>query len=63
MTEKLYVIEKLYHDINKDAEVVKRGLTLEEAQSHCNDPATHKEGEWWHSYRPERTSDAERKKT
>ena len=32
--------------------VIKRGLTLEEAQAHCNDPKTEGEG-WFDGYEKE----------
>lgn len=35
-----YKIVRFYRDDNKPSEVIKAGLTLEEAQAHCNDPAT-----------------------
>lgn len=35
-----------------DSEVIKRGLTLEEAQKHCNDDATHGDG-WFDGYESE----------
>ena len=36
----LYNIVRFFADPNKPARVVKRGVTLEEAQEHCNDPET-----------------------
>ena len=33
---------------------IKRGLTLEEAQEHCSDPKTQKEGEWFDGYTEEK---------
>jgi hypothetical protein len=32
---------------------IKTGLTLEEAQEHCNDPKTRKDGEWFDGYTEE----------
>lgn len=32
---------------------IKTGLTLEEAQAHCNDPATRVAGEWFDGYEEE----------
>lgn len=39
--------------LNRAAEVQRGGLTLEEAQEHCNDPSTHENGEWFDGYRAE----------
>ena len=36
--------------LNKNNRVIQRGLTLEEAQAHCKDPATRKAGEWFDGY-------------
>jgi hypothetical protein len=35
-----YTIKRLFQDSTKVAETIKTGLTLEEAQRHCNDPET-----------------------
>jgi len=35
-----YNIERFYLDRDKDTEVVKTGLSLQEAQAHCRDPET-----------------------
>ena len=46
-----YSIVRYYHpDQDRNNEVVETGLTLEEAQAHCNDPATSKDGEWFDGY-------------
>jgi hypothetical protein len=38
---------------NKSSRVIRRGLSLEEAQSHCKHPSTRKEGEWFDGYTEE----------
>ena len=36
-----YSIIRIYHpSLNKSSRIIKRGLTLEEAQEHCSDPST-----------------------
>jgi len=35
---------------NKPNRTIKTGLTLEQAQAHCNDPKTHKEGVYFDGY-------------
>lgn len=35
-----YKIIRFYDDLNKPNKVIKRGLTLEQAQAHCRDPKT-----------------------
>lgn len=35
-----YKIIRFYQDDNLDPEVIVRGLTLEQAKGHCNDPET-----------------------
>ena len=32
------------------SKIIKEGLSLEEAQAHCNDPSTREEGVWFDSY-------------
>lgn len=38
---------------NRETEVVKTGLTLEEAQEYCSDPDTAVEGYYFEGYRKE----------
>ena len=49
-----YKIIRFYKNHNRNR-VIKRGLTLEEAQAHCRDPKTRKEGEWFDGYAKENT--------
>lgn len=35
-----YKIVRFYQDRDRAAEVIVRGLTLDQAQAHCNDPET-----------------------
>jgi hypothetical protein len=48
--EKTYKIVR--HRFNDNNEVVRTGLTLEEAQEHCNDESTHGDG-WFDGYTKE----------
>lgn len=41
--EQLYNIVRFYENENKRRRVMRRGLTLEEARRHCNDPETSSE--------------------
>jgi hypothetical protein len=47
-TATTYKIVRFYQD-ERPRKVVKTGLTLEEAQEHCNDESTHGEG-WFDGY-------------
>jgi hypothetical protein len=46
-----YKIIRFYQD-DRPNKIIKRGLTLEEAQEHCNDPATSGPG-WFDGYNEE----------
>lgn len=45
-----YDIVRFYRDINKRPRIIERGLTLKQAQAHCIDPKTRKEGVWFDGY-------------
>jgi hypothetical protein len=47
----LYNIIRFYHpSLNKESEIVEIGLTLKEAQEHCNDPDTREDGVYFDGY-------------
>jgi hypothetical protein len=49
-----YKIVRFYHpSLDKPSEVIEVGLSLEEAQEHCEDPETRKEGEYFDGYSAE----------
>jgi hypothetical protein len=39
--------------LDRSSEVVRTGLTLDEAREHCSDPSTRSEGEWFDGYSEE----------
>jgi hypothetical protein len=47
-----YKIVRFYADDSHpdDRKVIETGLTLEEAQNHCNDDSTHEAGVWFDGY-------------
>lgn len=44
-----YKIVRFYQDDNKPSEIIKTGLTLEQAQKHCQDPSTSGDG-WFDGF-------------
>jgi hypothetical protein len=51
---KTYKIIRYYHpDQNKDSEIIKEGLTLTEAQEHCQDDTSREEGVYFDGYTEE----------
>lgn len=53
--DKTYKIVRFYADDSHPdhRKVIKTGLTLEEAQEHCNDEDTHEPGIWFDGYTEE----------
>lgn len=51
---KTYKIVRFYYPgLNKQNRIIKRGLTLEQAQKHCKDPKTRKDGVYFDGYTEE----------
>jgi len=48
-----YKIIRFYRDRDISNKVIKRGLTLEQAQAHCEDHRTYKKGEWFDGFKSE----------
>ena len=48
----MYEIIRFYQDSNHpdNHKIIKTGLTLEEAQKHCNDESTQEPGVWFDGY-------------
>lgn len=46
----LYQIVRFYRQGRINRKIMKKGLTLQQAQAHCNDPKTRKEGVWFDGY-------------
>ena len=50
-TMTLYNIVRFYAPhINKPNRTILKGLSLEQAQQHCRDPKTRKDGEWFDGF-------------
>ena len=48
--QQLYKIIRFFKGVDHDRKIIKRNLTLDEAQAHCRNPLTAKEGEWFDGY-------------
>ena len=48
-----YKIVRFYSDRNREYQIIKRGVSLTEAQTHCSDPRTRQEGIWFDAYTAE----------
>ena len=44
------ILRSFHPDSGKPSKLIKRGLTLDEAQAHCKDPRTRNEGVWFDFY-------------
>jgi len=50
----MYKIVRFYHPSTKcNPHIIKTGLTLAEAQAHCQNPSTRKENEYFDGYEAE----------
>ena len=48
-----YKIVRFYQDVKKNNKTIKTGLTLEQAQEHCQRKDTQKTGVWFDGYTKE----------
>ena len=48
--QQLYKIIRFFRERAHLSRVIKENLTLDEAQTHCRNPLTRKEGEWFDGY-------------
>jgi len=46
-----YKIIRIFHpDLQRPSKIIKSGLTLAQAQAHCNDPKTELADNWFDAY-------------
>jgi hypothetical protein len=50
---KTYTLIKFFHEFGRRPKVIRKGLSLEQAQSICQDPTTSKLGKWFYGYEGE----------
>lgn len=48
--ERYKIVRMYYPTLNKKPRVIRKGLTLQEAQEHCRDPKTRKAGLYFDGY-------------
>lgn len=56
MTTRYCIVRFFYPNANgnsEESQIIDTGLTLEEAQAHCQDPTTREEGKWFDGYTEE----------
>lgn len=53
MTTYYKIFRSFHPSLNRENETIKTGLTLQEAQEHCNDPDTRQEGVWFDGFTEE----------
>lgn len=49
-TRNCYIVRSYHPSQSRPSSIIKRGLSLEEAQSHCKDPSTKKDGVYFDGY-------------
>ena len=53
-TAETYRVVRFHRDLNQDRQVIKKGLTREEAQAHCTDPSSQApDGSWFDGFEKE----------
>jgi|TARA_R110000751_G_scaffold232182_2_gene333327 hypothetical protein len=53
MTTYYKIFRSFNPSLDREKEIIITGLTLEEAQEHCNDPDTRQEGVWFDGFTEE----------
>jgi len=50
MENKKYMIVRFFRKEGMPSKIKQKGLTLKQAQAHCSDPRTKKDGVWFDGY-------------